>query len=104
MKVTHFFKDHCKYYWRVECTLVSPTPSAGQKGGWDICVFRSDESHEDPNANEVFSTSQDREQHYEPNIELVIFQMSQYFNNAFLTMVQDVELYTPEWDKTEQHT
>ena len=99
MKVTHFFKDATKHYWRIESTLVSSTNPEMRQGGWDIEVFRSNLSHEDTDAQEVFSTSQQLGESDEPNIELVIFEMSQYFNNTFLTMVRDLELYTPEWDK-----
>jgi hypothetical protein len=52
MKITYYYKDACRIYWRLEFT----ESKNGNNPEWEVTVLRSLEDHDDPNA-------------YEPKIE-----------------------------------
>lgn len=92
MTVTHYHKDACRIYWRVECT-------AADNGGvpeWDVEVFRSLEDFRDPDAHEVFHTSIPRIGGTVDTAKIVA-EMGRYYMGVLLGMAEHLQsTYAPE--------
>jgi len=81
MKVTHYFKDGCRIYWRAECVATMN----GDLPEWDFKVFRSLEEHDDPDAHEAFHGSIPR---YGDVVDTsqIVAQMGRYYMEVLLGM------------------
>lgn len=85
MKVTHYFKDGCRIYWRAECVATMN----GDLPEWDFKVFRSLEEHDDPDAHEAFHGSIPRygEDAY-VDTGAIVSKMAGYYTQVLLGMAE----------------
>lgn len=81
MKITHYYKDACRIYWRVECT----SNVCGDSEVWDVEVYRSLEDFDDPEAHEAFHTSIPRLGD-EVDTAQIVADMSRYYQGVLLGM------------------
>ena len=86
MKITHYYKDACRIYWRAECTATEN----GNGPEWDVEVFRSLEDFDDPEAHEAFHTSIPRLGDTVDTAQIVAH-MGQYYMGVLLGMAAHLE-------------
>ena len=72
MKKTYYWKDHLRIYWRLEFDL-----ECAEEEKWALRVFRSLESHDDPEAAEVFHSSYNK-----PDPVAACLEMAHYYKTV----------------------
>lgn len=97
MKITYYYKDACRIYWRLEFT----ESKNGNNPEWEVTVLRSLEDHDDLNAHEVFHTSIPRSvidsKDVHIDVKLLVSHMQEYYNDILRGFNEHIlTLYEPK--------